>query len=386
MKKLLITTLIIILLAFPAINAVSATEDPTFYAITQLSTTTLVETIKGEEGVSAEAFYDLRSASGHTPFMEEQISKIYLYEDSLGEVSLIIHHSIDNSESAYMRVDFDLEGVPDEAYVAVSDDESHTWPEGPTGGVEFALDRDPEGQWEFYHNSDGGVLGGLPTDTQWKITITPDFIAGIIGWKYQETELTTTTLDMLEPIIISSDLSNVSPDEDVGLSFDGLLSGGSIGVTRLFGCTTSELPTAFFDIRVTVTFGIAQICVNYDDSQLNKGQEKNLRLWVTDHIIPGDVNFDGDVNHKDIQSIKQAIKLWNDNPDDPNIINNGHGNGWNPYTDINCDGVVDEFDLAIAVSNLDESPSPWFDITTGINTDLNMLYGETDHFSIFRGR
>ena len=126
--------------------------------------------------------------------------------------------------------------------------------------------------------------------------------------------------------------------------------------------------------------------MNYDDSQLNKGQEENLRLWVTDHIIPGDVNFDGDVNHKDIQSIKQAIKLWNDNPDDPNIINNGHGNGWNPYTDINCDGVVDEFDLAIAVSNLDESPSPWFDITTGINTDLNMLYGETDHFSIFRGR
>jgi len=382
MKKLLITTLIILLLAFPAISQVNAVPEPTLYVITQSTTTNLVEPITGTQ--SAEAFYNYIGASTHNIYTDPLTSKIYLYEETdTSKVSLIIHHGEYDSDILQNRVDFNFVDVPEGALVIWSDDMSHPWNETRTGGREFDLTQEPEGNWEFYDNTDGGVLE-LPSGP-WTFKIIPDFIEGIDYWQYQETE-SITPLKMLEPLIISSDLSNVSPDPDVGLSFEDP-SGGSIDVTRLFGCTTSNLPTAFFDIRVTFDdFGTAQICVKYDDSQLNKGQEKNLRLWATDHIIEGDVNFDGIVDHKDIQSIKQAIKRWKDNPIDTNVVNNGHGNGWNPYTDINCDGYVDDFDLGLAKGNLDEAPSPWFDITTGIDTDLNMLYGDTEHFSIFRGR
>ena len=188
---------------------------------------------------------------------------------------------------------------------------------------------------------------------------------------------------MQEPLIISSDLSNVSPDPGFILNFENLAGGGTITVGRLFGCKEPQFPTPVFDIQVTVEFGVAQICMYYDDSQLTRGQERNLRFLSTEQIIEGDVNLDGLVDHKDVQQVKQAIKLWNENPDDLNINNNGYGNGWNPLCDINCDKVVDDQDLDIVLFHLGEV-SPWIDITTGIDTELNMLYGETDKFSIFR--
>ena len=114
--------------------------------------------------------------------MEDQASKLYFYEDPAGNLSLVMHHSIDNSVSRYMRVDFDFEGIPDGAYVSVSDDPWHAW-DAPRG-QEFSLDYDMEGHWEHYRNSDGGVLSGLPTDEAWCMTIDPYFIAGINSWDF----------------------------------------------------------------------------------------------------------------------------------------------------------------------------------------------------------
>ena len=110
-KELIITGILVTLLLLPTINTINAaTETPGFYAITQSSTTNLVEPILGN--VPSDEFYDYWSSSGHTLYMEDQVSKIYLYKDDTGALSLIIHHSIDNSEEDYMRVDFDFEGVP----------------------------------------------------------------------------------------------------------------------------------------------------------------------------------------------------------------------------------------------------------------------------------
>ena len=176
-KELIITGILVTLLLLPTINTINAaTETPVFYAITQSSTTNLVEPILGN--VPSDEFYDYWSSSGHTLYMEDQVSKIYLYKDDTGALSLIIHHSIDNSEEDYMRVDFDFEGVPEAAYVALSDDNSHFWG-GLPNGREFDLSQNPEGSWEFYHNSDGGVLAGLPIDEPWTITITPNFVEGL---------------------------------------------------------------------------------------------------------------------------------------------------------------------------------------------------------------
>ncbi|UCE47102.1 MAG: hypothetical protein JSW47_16020, partial [Phycisphaerales bacterium] len=106
---------------------------------------------------------------------------LYFYKDPAGNLSLVMHHSIDNSVSNYMRVDFDFKGIPDGAYVSVSDDPSHRW--DPPRRKEFSLAYDMEGHWEHYHNSDGGVLSGLPTDKTWCMTIDPYFIA-INGWDF----------------------------------------------------------------------------------------------------------------------------------------------------------------------------------------------------------
>ena len=158
----------------------SASPADANFILKQGSQTYEIETIKGTTDVVS--FYDYYSASAHTPFMEDQVSKIYLYEDTSGNVSLVMHHAIDNSLCNYMRVDFDFEGIPDGAYVAFSDDPSHGWDSPRT--QEFSLDYDLEGHWEHYYNSDGGVLAGLEKENQWCMTISPEFIAGIYGWDF----------------------------------------------------------------------------------------------------------------------------------------------------------------------------------------------------------
>jgi len=162
------------------------------FALRQGGSTQTVQPIEGATDVVQ--FYDYYSYSAHTPYVEDQISKIYLYRDSIGNVSLVMHHSIDDSAIALMQENFDLDGVPGGAYVAVSDDPYTT-------GDEFRLDVSPEGQWGHGYNSDGGVLAGLPMDEPWCITITPEFITGILEWKF-ETLGGPVNLSMREPIEI----------------------------------------------------------------------------------------------------------------------------------------------------------------------------------------
>jgi subtilisin family serine protease len=169
--------------------------------VSQLGSSYVVAPI--EDAQDAVSFYDYFSASGHTPYMEDLVSKIYVYEDTnTGERSLIIHHSIDNSVSGNMLVDFYLDGVPTGAFVALSDDPSHTWNASRIGGFEFDITQTPAGNWYHGANSDGGVLSGLPFDEAWSITIDPNFIAGLTDWEYQEAG-STIPLDMTEPVTIS---------------------------------------------------------------------------------------------------------------------------------------------------------------------------------------
>jgi subtilisin family serine protease len=177
-------------------------DDGTFI-VTQSEETYIIDLIEGTQ--SAVDFYDYYSSSGHTPFMKDLVSKIYLYNDiTSGELSLIMHHSKDDSTSSYMRVDFNLEGVPEGAYVALSDDSTHKWNKTRNPkGLEFDITQEPEGNWEHYRNSDGGVLGGLPTDEAWSITISPTFIAGLNSWQYHTLGDIDIDLLMDKPVTIS---------------------------------------------------------------------------------------------------------------------------------------------------------------------------------------
>jgi hypothetical protein len=175
-----------------------------------------VSPVLGEE--SASDFYNYYSASGHTPFMESHVSKIYLYQNTeTKELSLIFHQGMDNDSSGTMQAKYDFEGIPPGAYVSVSDDpegvgNSPRSPESP----EFILDLEPEAYLTNNYNSDGGVLSGLPTAEVWSITIYPEFVTGILAWKYVNSDGTEINLDMDNPvtIVLLSQSAQVSVDFD----------------------------------------------------------------------------------------------------------------------------------------------------------------------------
>jgi hypothetical protein len=154
-----------------------------------------------ERANSAAAFYDYWSASAHTPFVQASVSKIYLYHDTTsGELSLIMHHGMDNEAATGMAVQFNLQGVPAGAYTALSDDNA----------AEFSLTKEPEGTWRHGHNSDGGIVGGLPTDTEWCIVIDPELWTNINGWHYQ-LEGDVIPLNMQLPLIICREKPTPGP-------------------------------------------------------------------------------------------------------------------------------------------------------------------------------
>jgi hypothetical protein len=170
---------------------------------------------------SAEEFYGYSSASAHTPHVEDYASRVYLYRcTTTGELSLVMHHAIDNGALSSYRVDFDLEGVPSGANTALSDDPSHHWTsgtysnDGRDGYREFDLTQEPEGNWWHDHNSDGGVISGLPADESWSITITPSFIEGIDSWEFVSQNQTAAVeyiaLDMDNPITTAQGTAGAS--------------------------------------------------------------------------------------------------------------------------------------------------------------------------------
>lgn len=115
---------------------------------------------------SAQDFYNYRQNNGHwkwsgdNSLFEKYVSSLFLYEGSDG-VSLFMQNHIrhtDGNEN-WINVEFDISGAPTGAGVLVSDDSG-----------ELTLTK---GDWRFHNNSDGGVIGYLPTDENWCITINP---------------------------------------------------------------------------------------------------------------------------------------------------------------------------------------------------------------------
>ncbi len=156
-----------------------------------------------ERNEDAVSFYDYHDWSGHTPYMEPNTSKIYLYRDT-GNLNLIMHHGIDGGDpiGSKISVKFNLTGVPAETYVTLSDDEG-----------ELDLANDPEGNWEFDKNKvDGGVIG-LPNE-EWCITIEPNFNSaeGINKWEYVSQNY-NISLNMSQPITICDPIVTTSNEE-----------------------------------------------------------------------------------------------------------------------------------------------------------------------------
>jgi hypothetical protein len=139
----------------------------------------------------------------------------------------------------------------------------------------------------------------------------------------------------------------------------------NITVTGTFGGFTPSIATSTTGtLRGKVTIGI-----HYDPNLLNGRDESKLNLGQFDFLL-GDVNHDGKVNLVDLLIITKALcsKLGSRN--------------WNPNADLNGDRKVDLKDLCLALKNFGKT-AHWIDITSGVDTVNNIVYGATDHFSGF---
>ena len=138
-----------------------------------------------------------------------------------------------------------------------------------------------------------------------------------------------------------------------------------------------EIIEGFFDGTVTVS-------IRYDDTLMTLEEEQNLRLYMGDCV---DFNRDGTINGMDLSLILKGIRTSVDSS--PMGV---------PF-DVDNDLDVDEDDVNIVkeymtnglivnpgLNDIEQARLPWLDITLSVDTTANIIIGETDHFSIFRGR
>ncbi|UCD91927.1 MAG: PKD domain-containing protein, partial [Methanobacteriota archaeon] len=201
-------------------------NSPLIFTMTQGSMTVAIPPVERAEDMVS--FYDYYSASSHTGFEKAYESKVFLYRDTVAnDLHLIMTHDIDNGPSTLSEVYFDLSGIPAGAYVSQSDDTSHCW--DPPRCEEFSLDYpDREGQWRFFHNTDGGVLSGLPLDIPWCITVTPQHWVAIDRWVYHFASGDAIELDMNTHATIFYTPPPVPPD-DVTIE-----EGGEVSLSGFF--------------------------------------------------------------------------------------------------------------------------------------------------------
>jgi len=149
-----------------------------------------------------------------------------------------------------------------------------------------------------------------------------------------------------------------------GLTFDDTDGGTATGEEEYYpvGGATA------WDISVTFTFtGEVKVTLHYNDTGLSLTDEQNLRLIQGDSVeaLRSDVNNDLVVDSIDTGIVATAVSQ-------PHL--------YEPYLDLNNDGVISNADIHIVNAN---KGTILEDITDGINTDLNIIWGTTDHFSIF---
>jgi len=152
-----------------------------------------------ERPQTPKSFYNYYSYSSHTGFEKQGQSFVFLYRDINDpneDVSLFLIHDIDNSKIYGAEADIDLTGIPAGAYLAESDDRGEFKVHYPSQGR-------AQGRWWWGRNTDGGAIGGLPTDESWSITINPTYWLKVNSWAYYYAGGDNIALDMSQPITIS---------------------------------------------------------------------------------------------------------------------------------------------------------------------------------------
>jgi hypothetical protein len=156
-------------------------------------------------------------------------------------------------------------------------------------------------------------------------------------------------------------------DSKASLTLNAITSGVATGTLLSFPNGTS---VTVWDINMTALFdGKVLIALQYNDIG-NDTAEQELRLIRGDSIeaLYSDVNNDLIVDGTDVSIVANAVK---------------QAQWYNPLLDINNDGYVNEADIHLVN---EYKGTTLQDITYYVDTSNNIIYGLTDHFSIFRAR
>jgi hypothetical protein len=170
----------------------------------------------------------------------------------------------------------------------------------------------------------------------------------------------------------------VHPTSDLKLTFSNVTAAGYAMADKT---STVEAPVLanlvgqYYDIGLTANYsGSVTVSLAYDDTDMGLDREGNLQMMQYTPI-PGDVVNYGEVNILDIFLIAHGFGAT---PESPN---------WNAAGDITGsqylvpDGKIDIRDIFVCARNFSKT-SLWTSIMTYIDTELNVVRGETSHFSI----
>lgn len=175
----------------------------------------------------AKLFYSYQNGGSHTLLEAVGESRLFLYRDSsTGLLSLFANHGIDpiasGQDQPEGRLEMSFEGLPEATFVAVADDDPQELAKDSTTTA--------TGKWHFIHNTDGGVLSGLPFPGAWSVTVTPRFLQGIASFVWIDAEEMRIELSLDEPVTITSFDARSSCRTDCTVPFcgDGVVDGGEL--------------------------------------------------------------------------------------------------------------------------------------------------------------
>jgi hypothetical protein len=153
--------------------------------------------------------------------------------------------------------------------------------------------------------------------------------------------------------------------------------GTSLNPVDLDLYSLGEVYSPYFTVSIenNQLTGKVTLIIGYDDEGLTPEQEQNLRLYMSD---PVDFNGDGTVNGNDVNMLIEAIHV-NDDSQKYDINHDGDVN----IIDLNIVKDYANGGLLVPASNNGQWRLPWLDITIDIDTEKNLIYGATDHFSGF---
>jgi cysteine-rich repeat protein len=190
-----------------------------------------------QRSATAVAFYDYSSVSAHTGFEELHASRLFLYQETAAPgLSLFTFHGIDldstGQDEGDGAVQQTISGLPSGVFIALGDEPNELSLQ--SGGTAI-------GNWSYHHNTDGGVLGGIPFPGSWRIEVDSSFIASITSWDYVDGDGTMISLSLPTAILQAFDgPSACRTDCTVPRCGDGRLDGGEVcddgGTTSGDGC------------------------------------------------------------------------------------------------------------------------------------------------------